>query len=34
MEQCAVMVLFFGAWMFFGWIFFDKDDWNGGGKKE
>lgn len=34
MAGCGVMVAIFGAWLFFGWVFFDPEDWNGGGKKK
>jgi len=34
MVGCGVMVACFAAWMFFGWILFDPEDWNGGGKKK
>ena len=33
MAGCGVMVAVFGAFMFFGWLLFDPNDWNGGGKK-
>jgi len=26
---CGAMVAVFGAFMFFGWLFFDKNDWGG-----
>lgn len=29
MAGCGVMVFAFGALMFFGWLFFDKNDWGG-----
>ena len=29
MEGCIAMVVVFGAFMFLGWIFFDKNDWGG-----
>lgn len=31
---CAAMLCVFGAFMFFGWLLFDPNDWNGGGKKK
>jgi len=31
---CAAMLCVFGAFMFLGWILFDPEDWNGGGKKK
>jgi hypothetical protein len=31
---CGVMLGVFGVFMFLGWILFDPEDWNGGGKKE
>lgn len=31
---CAAMLCVFGAFMFFGWVLFDPEDWNGGGKKK
>lgn len=33
MAGCGLMVAIFGAWLFFGWVFFDPEDWNGGGKR-
>lgn len=27
MAGCGLLVAFFGAMMFFGWVFFDPEDW-------
>lgn len=27
MEGCAAMVVVFGVFMLFGWLFFDENDW-------
>lgn len=29
MEGCAAMVVVFGVFMLFGWLFFDENEWGG-----